>query len=66
MNVRDVEYIILDLILKRKRKHLDRRVNSSRGRNRVSIIKIYLRICKTYNQTSKEKEIPFLNEHNRN
>ena len=49
MDIRDTRYIILDLISKRKRKYLDRRTNSSKERNRVSIIKTYLQTYKTYN-----------------
>ena len=66
MDVKDVRYIISDLISKRKRKHSDRHVDSLRRRNKVFITKTYLRIRRTYNQISKEKRIPVSNEHNRN
>ena len=66
MDIGNIRHIISDSISKRKRKYSDRRTDSSKGRNRTLITKTYLRIHRTYNQTSKEKEISLSNEHNRN
>ena len=66
MNTKDVRYIISNSVSKRKREYLDRRVDSSRKRNRVFIIKTYLRSRETYDQINKEKRVSLSNEHSRN
>ena len=48
MNIKDVKYIISNLISKRKEKYSNRRTDSSRERNKVPITETYLRLYRTY------------------
>ena len=66
MGAGDARYTISDSISKWKRKHPGRRANSPGGRNRAPTTETYLRIRRTYNQTSKGKGIPPLNKYSRN
>ena len=64
LNTRNIEHSLLNLISKRKRKYLNRYTNSPKERNRIPIIKIHLRVRRTYNKTNKEKRISFSIKYN--